>query len=132
MAKPVNPAAAVTWGTRSSVAEPTDEGVRFVLGGSDTLRAALQRLESHMEDELPPGWETMFAVFACGQVGRTLEPGDTVVFPADPEQVFEAAGTVPAELAKRAAEQADLDQSLSFSRRLRQKESRQTRRLKLK
>ncbi|MEO1482804.1 MAG: hypothetical protein AAFU77_11920 [Myxococcota bacterium] len=132
MVKPVNSAAAVTWASRESVAERSGENVRFTLGGQDTVRDAVGRLEPHLDGDLPSGWETMFAVYACGELGRTLEPGDTLMFPAESERVFSAAGAVPAELSKRAMEQVDSGQTLSFSRRLRQQEMRQTRRLKLK
>ncbi|MEM6275062.1 MAG: RNase A-like domain-containing protein [Myxococcota bacterium] len=98
----------------------------LTLGGTDSLDDALKLLERKMEAAsgtgslsahgLPANWESRYAVFLVGQLGREPEPGDVIRVPANPEAVFAEANLTSPKLARKARELFKTGQTLTSNR----------------
>lgn len=102
-----------------------DGDLLLTLGGTDSLDDALKLLESEIRGEsgtnsvlaheLPENWESRYAVFVVGQLGREPEPGDVIRVPANPEAVFAEANLTSPKLARKARELFKSGQTLTVN-----------------
>ncbi|MEL6338550.1 MAG: RNase A-like domain-containing protein [Myxococcota bacterium] len=120
------PSRPVDWAERGSDVRRSNDGdFTLTLGGTDSLDDALKLLEAKMGEangasaarplDLPENWESRYAVFVVGQLGREPEPGDVIRVPADPEHVFDAANVTSPELARKARELFKSGQTLTVN-----------------